>query len=81
MNERERKENDMLYERADSVAASLSEHFDAVQILVSKLQSDGSTTIMYVGKGNYYARTGMAREFLENDRAKTIAGNLPRRPE
>jgi hypothetical protein len=42
----------------DSHAAGLSEHFDAVQILASYLEPDGTTAAVASGQGNWYARQG-----------------------
>jgi len=47
----------------------LSEHWEAVQILVSRLAPDGRTETMRVGTGNMYTRLGMVQEFLERDKA------------
>ena len=58
-------------QRADVAAkaiALLSEHFDAGQILLT-FQEDGYTRRCVMGFGNFYARIGMAREFIEDDRA------------
>lgn len=54
------------------VATELGEHFDAVQILVS-WNEESSTMMEASGAGNWYARQGMAREFLNKDQAQTIA--------
>lgn len=58
-----RKEEIEMIER---LAARLAEHYDAVQILVSNCEHDG-TRYLARGHGNWYARTGMAREFLKTD--------------
>lgn len=48
----------------------LKHRFDAVQILVSRVDETGNTQCCKKGIGNWYARTGMAREFLEEDRSQ-----------
>lgn len=52
-------------------AAQLSEHFGAVQIMGTFLTSNGNTVCVKRGAGDYYARQGMAQEFIEVDRART----------
>lgn len=48
----------------DGMLSELGEHFDAVQILVSTHDPEG-TEAFARGLGNWYARQGMAREFVE----------------
>ena len=46
---------------------------DAVQVLVSMHSEPKEETFVYkFGRGNWYARQGMAREFLEEDEARTV---------
>jgi len=56
-------------------AAQLGEQFDAVQIMVS-WNEDSLTKCANRGAGNWYARTGMAREFLGRDQAQEIANEI-----
>ncbi len=56
----------------EAIASQLSEHFDAVQILVS-FPSDGGTQGLTAGRGNWYARQGMAHEFVQREQAREIA--------
>ncbi len=56
----------------EAIASQLSEHFDAVQILVS-FPSDGGTQGLNAGRGNWYARQGMAHEFVQREQAREIA--------
>ncbi len=56
----------------EAIASQLSEHFEAVQILVSFPQ-DGGTQGLNAGRGNWYARQGMAQEFLQREQAREIA--------
>ena len=51
----------------------LAEHFDAVQILVSWPGEHGETCGRAHGTGNWYARVGLATQFVERDRARTRA--------
>lgn len=56
----------------EEMAARLGEHFDAVQILVS-WNEYGLTNCAKRGVGNWYARQGMAQEFIDQDQAQTLA--------
>lgn len=53
----------------EKAAAELGEHFDAVEILASVSDGEGSRCLKR-GVGNFYARLGMAREFLQEDEAR-----------
>ena len=53
----------------------LMEHFDAVQILATVVSERGSELVA-IGSGNWYARRGMAEEFINRDRAVTEANEL-----
>ena len=53
---------------------SLMEHWDAVQVLVTRVSEDGTQTVRcFRGRGNWYSRTGMAREFLTTDEGQITA--------
>lgn len=56
----------------EEVAAKLGEHFDAVQILATWNQ-DGGSFHTKRGAGNWYARQGMAHEFINSDIAQDAA--------
>jgi hypothetical protein len=43
----------------------LSEHYDTVDIIVTRLNPDGTTNADSGGIGNWYARFGAAQEFVE----------------
>jgi hypothetical protein len=60
-------------EIVDTAVARLGEHFDAVQIMVSCPNGDGGTLCLKRGSGNWYARQGMAQEFIGSAQAKEIA--------
>ncbi len=58
--------------------ANLSEHFEAVEILASYPSPEGGTRCVKRGCGNWYARQGMAHEFIGSERAVEIAEELNR---
>lgn len=60
----------------DKVAAQLSEHFDAVQILTTWMDPEGQTLMLSRGRGNWYARLGMAREMITTDDSRNSAHHL-----
>ena len=53
-------------EELKRVAARLSEHCDAIQISACRNDA-GNTSCFHTGEGNWYARIGMAKEFIELD--------------
>lgn len=55
--------------------ASLGEHCDAVQILLS-VQETNATWTSYRGCGNWYARQGMAQNFIEQNIAQEHAKEI-----
>lgn len=75
---------DQLAELIDDAAHKLMEHFEAVQILVTYPDQQGGSCRLFRGRGNWYARQGMAHEFIQADRAQTeaheIAKILPSTP-
>ena len=62
-----------------NAANRLAEHFDSVQILVTRM-SEGNTRFIHRGVGNWYARRGMAHAFIQEgiseDAAEKIAEKL-----
>jgi hypothetical protein len=56
----------------EDCASMLGEHFDAVQILAC-VTVGGLTKCVKRGTGNWYARQGMAHEFIEMEKAQEIA--------
>ena len=56
----------------EKAVSDLGEHFDAVEILASNVDGEGSDCIKR-GSGNFYARLGMAQEFIDEDRAQVWA--------
>ena len=73
MNDKEAKEY------VEKMATELGEHFDSAQVMVS-WNEEGITKSLKRGSGSWYARQGMAHEFItENDsqiQADHIAGEL-----
>jgi hypothetical protein len=59
-------------------AARLSEHFDAVLVVASYMETDGTWTAVSAGEGSWYARLGMAAQFVEQARAEGIANEIAR---
>ena len=77
-------ENDRLAAICEEFAAKLGEHFDAVQILAS-WNDGGLSYCIKRGSGNWYARQGMAHEFINADmaqeQARQIAEAMPSPPD
>lgn len=70
--------HDEAQQHLETVAAQLSEHFEAVQIMVSWPVEGGGTYNLYRGAGNWFARRGMAHHFIEEDQAQDSAAALSR---
>lgn len=58
------------------IMRELSEHFDSLQLLGTFIDDEGNTGKVSMGSGNWYARIGVAREFIEQDAAATNAYEL-----
>ena len=56
---------------------ALMEFFDCVQILVSTYTPKG-TDFVRKGAGNWFARQGMAQDFINTARAETEAAEIAR---
>jgi hypothetical protein len=54
------------------LSTQLGEHAEAVQVMVSWTDNNGTHRVFH-GCGNWYARQGMAHEFIECDKAQTNA--------
>lgn len=65
-------------------AQKLGEHFDHVQVLVT-WEEQGVSKSCFKGAGNWYARQGLAHEFINSDiardAAKEIAEQLRDKPD
>lgn len=59
----------------DEAAEKLGEHFDAAQIMVT-WSEEGQTHCYRTGTGNWYARQGMAHEFISSDIAQDTARQI-----
>lgn len=56
---------------------ALMEYFDSVQVLVS-ISTEQGTEFVKLGAGNWFARQGMAHDFITCDRAQTEAREISR---
>jgi len=61
--------------KVDEALMLLREHFESVQILASWTE-DGVCYGSNRGAGNWYARQGMAHEFIQKDRAQEIGREI-----
>ena len=59
----------------EEAAAKIGEQFETVQILVSWTH-EGRTSSIKRGVGNWYARQGMAHEFINEDIARDNAREI-----
>lgn len=63
----------------------LGEVFEVVQIMVSEPNPEGGTGFMYKGSGNWFARHGMAHDFIRQEvsksHAEALSVVLPKPPE
>ena len=67
----QKDQNDRDDEVLERHARALMEHFDAVQILVSRHDADsGDTWTTSKGYGNYNTRYGMMRKWLSREDSK-----------
>lgn len=53
----------------------LGEHYDAVQVLVTWSDA-GITKSRHLGSGNWYARQGMAHDFVKSDDSAELAKEI-----
>ncbi len=66
---------EQMQEAVQRHVTALMEHFDSVQILVSVCTEEG-TEFVKLGAGNWFARQGMAHDFITCDRAHTEAREI-----
>lgn len=65
-----------LQELISNKCMDLCEHCNAVQIMATVINEDGSTTCIKQGWGDWYSRQGMAQEFIKEDNSRTAAREL-----
>jgi len=56
--------------------SSLMEHFESVQVLCSRHNPSIGTENVYLGAGNWFARQGMAHDFINQDKSRTEASEI-----
>ena len=61
--------------------AELSELYDSVQVFATGLNLDNTTFSHKRGSGNWYARQGLAHEFIQENIAGDTADKIARRLE
>lgn len=59
--------------------SALSEIYDCVQVLATGLREDNTTFSHKRGSGNWYARKGLAHEFIEENIAEDAATQIARK--
>lgn len=64
------------FKLVDSAVVKLAEHFDSVQILVTKVTPKGGTQFITSGSGDWFARKAACQEFVERDQADTVARTI-----
>jgi hypothetical protein len=73
------KEATKLGELCDEVLLKLGEHFDSLQIMATTTEAEGTRT-WFRGTGNWFARQGLAHEFIGREQAeltgKSVATEL-----
>ena len=67
-------------ERLQSAVATLREHFDTVQVFASREDNGTTTTFAERGAGNWFARYGQVKTFI-NDVEKGIIQIEVKRPD
>lgn len=67
--------NEELSKIVENAALALGEHFEAVQILASNCDQEG-TAVVRRGVGNFYARVGMAQEFVDLDKDEMLSHKI-----
>lgn len=70
MNDAENNQPDQDIELLRKHTSQLSEYYDTTQIIVTKLKSDGGTKRIAQGSGNWYARYGSVKEWVNNEEEK-----------
>ena len=70
------QETDLLEQIVEKALGGLGEHFDACEILCSRSDPEKGTLCIKRGFGNWFARQGMAHEFIGLARAEEIADRI-----
>ena len=68
--------NEQLNELVEKHAGILKEFFDSVQVLTTWVDENGCTRGKKFGMGDWYARQGIAREFVEQNQAELQASEI-----
>ncbi len=63
--ENEQSEQDEVHKIIDAHCNQLAEHFDSVQIFVTRHEEDGGTRFASRGTGNWFAREGQVRAWVK----------------
>lgn len=63
------KEADELTIMLNDVSCRLGEHFDSFQIMATTTENEG-TRSWFRGSGNWFARQGLAHEFIGREQAE-----------
>lgn len=63
----------------DRHVAELAEIYDSVQVMVSWVTPDGRTSSQKRGSGDWYARQGLAHEFIEENLAEDSADKIAKK--
>ncbi len=61
-------------EFVQGIVTQLLQHFDSVQVFVTRQVPDGQTLAFSPGRGNWYARYGQIVEWVKNGGAMRISG-------
>lgn len=69
MEPEEQKQKDRDLERLKKAAEALGEHYDTVQIFVTRAHEDGDDGTMHAtwGVGNYFARYGQIQLWIDRE--------------
>ena len=62
-----------------SYVTKLSEIYEAVQVFATGLNADNTTFSHKRGSGNWYARQGMAQEFIQENIASDAAEQIAKK--
>ena len=69
-------DRDIDLNRVKQATGALREHFDTVHIFVTRCDDSGhNTTHCYHGTGNWFARYGHIKSFIQDTEKECILGN------